>query len=383
MTIILFDTPQSRQSFYPFTHTRSVCEIRHGICTIKQKWELKTGLRVAALTENYLQPTIQSDDVYLYIDATIKATDEFVASVIALNTGASITQLGKPIAFLSTSILPYPVVLDASYELQEMANVSAIQYPWQLFQINEQEIRNDFNLVTKGTFSQPVHPSNVVFGKENIFIEEGAVVRACFINAEEGPVYIGKNALVMEGTAIRGPVSVGDNAVIKMGAKLYAGTTIGPRCTAGGEIKNSILMGYSNKAHDGYLGDSVIGEWCNLGAGTTNSNVKNTAGTVKMWRNAANDFVPTGIKAGLLMGDYSRTAINTSFNTGTVVGVCCNVFVNGFPPKHIPSFTWGHEKYNVEKAIADIGRWMKMKSKDMGEMEIEIIFHLHSTIQDA
>ena len=378
MTIILFDTPQSRKSFYPFTLTRAVCNIRYGILTIKEKWEHQTGLPVAALTEDYLQQPVDNHDVYLYIDATINPTKELVDSVMALAIDSSITYNGQPIAIKSKTLLPYPVVVEKKFEQIPVSTIDAIEFSWQLFQTNEQAIRSDFKLVTKDRACQPIDNSNVVFGKENIFIEQGATVRACIINAEEGPVYIGKNALVMEGTMIRGPVAICNNAVVKMGSKLYAGTTIGPYCTAGGEIKNSILIGYSNKAHDGYLGDSVIGEWCNLGAGTSNSNIKNTAGTVKMWSGAENNYVEVGTKAGLFMGDYSRTAINTSFNTGTVVGTCCNIFTNGFPPKHIPSFSWGNEKYDIEKAVADLSRWMKLKGKELSESEEKTIKHLYS-----
>ncbi len=377
MTIILFDTPQTRASLYPFTPTRPVCDIRHGILTIREKWEKITGLPVFALTENYLQQPIPEDDNYLYIDATAIPSPAFVAVVMKMQENTLLEFEGHPVAIKTKQSFAFPVIANTDFKTIQLDDLDMLRFPWQLFQTNETAIKADFFLLTNYKTSQPIDASNVVFGTENVFIEEGALVRACIINAEEGPVYIGKNALVMEGTTIRGPVTIGENAVVKMGAKLYAGTSIGPKCTAGGEIKNSILMGNSNKAHDGYLGDSIIGEWCNLGAGTTNSNVKNTAGIVKMWSNESVSFTGVGIKAGLLMGDYSRAAINTSFNTGTVVGVCCNVFSTGFPPKHIPSFTWGNEKYELEKAIADIGRWMKMKGKELGEKEKEMIQYIN------
>ncbi|MEO7310548.1 MAG: putative sugar nucleotidyl transferase [Chitinophagaceae bacterium] len=373
MTIILFDTPKSRQSLYPFTSTRPVCDLRHGICTIREKWERLTGFPVYAFTESHLQEWADDGHTWMFVDATVIPTPEWVTSVLTLEPNSAFVHAGEVIALNTKYYLSYPVVLDPSVKRMELPAVNTLQFPWQLFQTNETAIRSDYELITKGRKSQPIDPSNVCFGIESIFIEPGAVVRACIINAEEGPVYIGEDALVMEGTTIRGPVSIGENSVIKMGAKLYAGTTIGPKCTAGGEIKNSILMGYCNKAHDGYLGDSVIGEWCNLGAGTSNSNVKNTAGTVKMWSNTEQALVPVGVKAGLLMGDYSRAAINTSFNTGTVVGACCNVIATGFPPKHIPSFTWGIEPYDIEKALADIRRWMKMKGMQMNENGERII----------
>ena len=377
MTIILFDTPQSRKALYPFTPTRPVCDIRHGILTIREKWQLLTGLPVFSLTDSYLLQPIMEDESYLYIDATVIPTPAFIVAVQKLRIESLMEFEGNPVVIKSKQSFTYPIITDTGFKIIELKDLGMIRFPWQLFQTNETAIKADFYLLTNNKTSEPIDPTNVVFGKENVFIETGVTVRACIINADDGPVYIGKNALVMEGTTIRGPVSIGENAVVKMGAKLYAGTSIGPKCTAGGEIKNSILMGHSNKAHDGYLGDSVIGEWCNLGAGTTNSNIKNTAGIVKMWNNELENFTGVGIKAGLLMGDYSRTAINTSFNTGTVVGTCCNIFTTGFPPKHIPSFTWGNDKYDLEKAIADIGRWKKFKGVELGEKEIEMIAYLY------
>ena len=196
----------------------------------------------------------------------------------------------------------------------------------------------------------------------------------CTINASTGPVYIGKNAEVMEGCMIRGPFAMGEGACLKMGTKVYGATTLGPRCIVGGEIKNSVLFGYSNKAHDGYLGDSVIGEWCNLGAGTTNSNLKNTASEVKIW--TPNGEMKAGNKCGVMMGDYSRTAVNTSINTGTVIGVCCNVFGAGLTPKYIPSFCWGSEgvkRYDIEKIFPDIEGWKKLKGQTMNDNEKSIL----------
>ena len=244
--------------------------------------------------------------------------------------------------------------------------------------LNDWALKKDFELLTNGRQSQKLSSTNQAISPENIFVEEGAEVECAVINASTGPVYIGKNATRMEGCVIRGPFAMCEGATLKMGAKVYGATTIGPYCSAGGEIKNIVMIGYSNKAHDGYLGDSVIGEWCNLGAGTTNSNVKNTAGEVKMWDNAAKEFMPVGIKAGLIMGDYSRSAINTAFNTGTVVGVCCNIFTEGFPPKLVHNFTWGNEKYNFEKAIKDIDNWKKLKHQSITDKEKNILQQLYN-----
>ncbi len=236
---------------------------------------------------------------------------------------------------------------------------------------NETEIKNDFHLITEGRTSEAISKTNKIIGS-TIFIEPGASVEHCYLNASLGPIYIGADAQIMEGSMIRGPFALGRKGTVKMGTKIYGATSAGPHCTLGGEIKNAIFFGYSNKAHDGYLGDSVIGEWCNLGAGSSNSNIKNTAGTIKLWNPLISSFIDGGSKCGILMGDYSRSAINTSFNTGTVVGVCCNVFGNGTTPTYLPSFGWGLNKvsYEFEKAIEHIRRWKNMKGMDIEGDEI-------------
>lgn len=244
---------------------------------------------------------------------------------------------------------------------------------------NSWAITQDFFLLTKGRISAPVSGTNKIMNPEGIFIEEGVVVENCSLNATEGPIYIGKNAVVMEGSLLRGPLAICEYAVIKMGTRLYGATTIGPYCTAGGEIRNSILTGYSNKAHDGYLGDSIIGEWCNLGAGTSNSNIKNTGGRIILKLGAVE--IDAGIKFGLLMGDHSKAAINTSFNTGTVTGVCCNIFCEGLTPKFIPSFSWGKNdaiRYELPKAFTDINNWKKLKGKQITEEEKKILTDIYN-----
>lgn len=383
MTIVLFDTPETRQSLYPLSLTRPICDVRLGIFTLREKWENITGLNVAAMTENYLGEDISGDE-FLFIRSNILPTKELVDALMNLKANEGFKKDGKPIAFTTKLEFTYPIdetKLSAAISFSSFQHsLSNIQYPWFIFQNNEAAIRADFEWIDKNSISKSVHSSNQVFGSQ-LFVEENVEMKACIINTETGPVYIGKNAVVMEGTIIRGPVAIGETAIVKMGTKLYGGTTIGPYCTAGGEIKNSIMMGYSNKAHDGYLGDSVVGEWCNFGAGTSNSNVKNTAGEVKIWNNGEQKLSVVGLKAGLVMGDFSRTAINTSFNTGTTVGVCCNVFGNGYPLKHVPSFTWGDEKYEFEKAIVDIGRWKNFKEKKLEEKEKIILKYLYEKLK--
>ncbi len=244
---------------------------------------------------------------------------------------------------------------------------------------NEWALLEDFKLITAGRRSQPIPETVNVANAANIFIEEGAKLAHCIINAANGPVYIGKDAEVMEGSLLRGPIAICNNAVVKMGAKIYGATTIGPHSIVGGEIKNAVIFGYSNKAHDGYLGDSVIGEWCNLGAGTSNSNMKNNVSDVRVWNQQKKEMINTGVKkCGLIMGDYSRAAINTSFNTGTMVGVGANVFGTGDISKFVPSFTWGRDqRYEFGKLTNDIDKWMQLKGKRLDEKEktrLKLIF---------
>jgi UDP-N-acetylglucosamine diphosphorylase / glucose-1-phosphate thymidylyltransferase / UDP-N-acetylgalactosamine diphosphorylase / glucosamine-1-phosphate N-acetyltransferase / galactosamine-1-phosphate N-acetyltransferase len=254
-----------------------------------------------------------------------------------------------------------------------------IRYPWDIFLHNGAAIAEDFELVTAGRASQPIPSSVKAIDPGSIFIEEGARLQYCFLNASTGPIYIGRNAEIMEGSLIRGPFACCEGATVKMGAKIYGATTLGPYCTGGGEIKNSVFFGYSNKGHDGYLGDAVIGEWCNLGAGVSASNLKNNAGEIGVWHPASRKTIAAGQKCGLLMGDYSRAAINTAFHTGTMVGVCCNIFGEGLPPKYVPDFCWGQDgrtRYEWDKALRDIGNWKKLKNQTLTDQEILTLSHI-------
>lgn len=349
MNQLFLSDKEITHNLYPLTLTRSAADLRVGILTIREKWQALLGLPIATVEEQSALP-----ENAIILSANIIPSQAFVASL---------TEKG------GTSDNPR---WDA---------VKIIQYPWHIFMWNDWALRQDFDLLTRGRQSAPIPPTVQTLGAENIFIEPGARLSFCTINAEEGPVYIGRNAHIMEGVLIRGPLAVCENATIKMGAKIYGATTIGPGCIAGGEIKNAVMTGYSNKSHDGYLGDSVIGEWCNLGAGTSTSNMKNNVSEVKMWNEKTKDIIPTGVhKCGLIMGDYSRAAINTSFNTGTTVGICANVFGEGLPPKHIPSFTWGNmglSKYEFEKALDDISKWKQLKGSELTENEktrLKLIF---------
>ncbi|OQP60273.1 putative sugar nucleotidyl transferase [Niastella populi] len=333
---------------FPFAQTRHAAEIRIGILTIRQKWEALLQRPVTLLKSNEQAPA----DAIVFA-ANILPTAGFVKSIF----DASGEPTGEP----------------------DYSQVKILQYPWHIFQWNDWALREDFQLITKNRQSAAIPETVLTTNPGNIFIEPGAMLNHCVLNASTGPIYIGKNAEIMEGALIRGPFAMGEGALVKMGAKVYGATTVGPYSMIGGEVKNTVLLGYSNKAHDGYLGDSVIGEWCNLGAGTSNSNIKNTASDVSVWHFHSRDYMRVGLKCGLIMGDYSRAAINTSFNTGTVVGICANVFGEGIPPKFIPSFTWGNKGlslYEFEKALRDIGNWKKLKNQMLSEEEIKQLKHI-------
>lgn len=325
-----------RHHLYPFSQIRSVADIRIGILTIREKWQAllnKEIILVKAAEE------VPADDAILFA-ANIVPTRQFVESLGA----------------------------NPDYD-----TVKILQYPWHIFQWNAWALEEDFAIITNDRHTAVIPETVKAIHSGKIFIEPGAKLQHCMLNATDGPIYIGKNAEVMEGCYIRGPFALCEGAVLKMGTKVYGATTIGPYSVVGGEIKNSVIFGYSNKAHDGYLGDSVIGEWCNLGAGTSNSNLKNNASEVRVWSQPQKDYIRAGLKCGVLMGDYSRCAINTSFNTGTVVGICSNIVGEGFPAKHIPNFSWGNQalsQYEFDKAIVDIGNWKKLKNQDITDDEI-------------
>src|SRR5664279_2138885 len=312
---------------FPFSLTRSVADIRCGIITIREKWN------------DYLKHN------------------------------PSLSQIPIPAHILPRKELVESLLQNGSSALSEWPR--KINNCLDILRLNGEEIRFDFEQIRSARHSEPLSSTHKVVGTD-IYLEKGAVVEHCFLNATEGPIYIGRNALVMEGAMIRGPFALGEKGVVKMGSKIYGATSAGPHCVLGGEIKNSVILGYSNKAHDGYLGDSIIGEWCNLGAGTTNSNMKNSGGVVRYWNPLKKKFVEAGQKFGMLMGDYSRSAIQTGFNTGTVIGVSCHVFGTGPTPVYLPSFSWGYhqEPYAFEKAMQHIEKWKKFKGLTLYPDEI-------------
>lgn len=378
------------ENLHPFTYTRHIQDIRIGILTIREKWERYLKILSANKWEDHYLDNEQSikiekgigRDDYLLIHANVLPTAAVISKIKKLKNGEFLfsgTEGGVAYKFSNKEVLGLHKI-KVSYSVEYRGDLKAIHYPWQIFQLNDWALREDFSLITGKRRSKAISGTNKTVKPSQIFLEPGVKMEHCFLNAEDGPIYIGKNATIMEGASIRGPVAICEGAVIKMGTKIYGATTIGPFCTVGGEIKNSVLFAYSNKAHDGYLGDSVLGEWCNLGAGTTNSNVKNNAGEVKYWLDADKKEMAAGNKGGLLMGDYSKAAINTSFNTGTVVGVCCNVVSPGLTPKLIPNFSWGVDgitKYKLNKALVDIDNWKKMKGTSITGREKQVLTDIY------
>ncbi len=388
MKILLLDT-HNRRKLFPLTSTRAVAGLRYGMFTIRERWERLTGLASDILTEEYLQEQYgnPASGEYMLIDSAVLPNPYLVEKILSLKTGFALADEKGLIAgrHFFSEIPQYKDDFLQHFTNIENENVERIELPCHLFQLNGQAINDDFRLYTAGKTSRQNLPDVISNNPSQVFIEESATIENCSLNATTGPIYIGRNALVMEGCLIRGPFVLGDGAVLKMGSKIYGATTLGPYCVGGGEIKNSIMMGYCNKAHDGYLGDSIIGEWCNLGAGTSNSNLKNNMGEVKVYNYHFKDYIPSGNKCGIVVGDYTRTSINTSFNTGTVVGIGCNVFGDGLTPKFIPDFTWGTKglsRYEFEKALTDIKSWMKLKNVELNNAGIKMLKHIFDHYND-
>jgi UDP-N-acetylglucosamine diphosphorylase/glucosamine-1-phosphate N-acetyltransferase len=352
--IVLFDGP-TREDLLPLTFTRPVCELRIGIMTIREKWEHHYTGTVCVHTQDYLMPKFGTEipsDPCLYVDGSVLPTPTFIQTLYELKEGECITSAGQVIAFKGTEAQLKKGGLDGYTKTEVDAGlIVEINSPGDIFALNGLAIAQDIQAFLH--LDAELDDTNTVYGDE-LYTEEGAKISASIINTTTGPVYIGKNAEVMEGCIIRGPFVLGEGATLKMGTKIYGPTTIGPHCKVGGEVSNSVLQGYSNKGHDGFLGNSVIGEWCNLGADTNTSNLKNNYGSVKVWNYRQSKMVDTGkMFHGLIMGDHSKSSINTMFNTGTVVGVSANIFGGGFPPKFIPSFSWGTGR---DAETFDLGR---------------------------
>ncbi len=376
--IILFDG-QNRESLLPITYTRALADIRIGISTIKEKWEL-ISTDVSVLAFDYLakkyNPAIFSDN--LFVNGGLLPTDQVVQSIGKLKMGQALFHQGVLLAFRESEFKQQESLTEQVEFLEEPIMLTN---PWDIFSLNERALSMDFTRITKGRKSQPISSTNRVLYPENVFIEEGASVEFATINASDGPVYIGKDAEVMEGALIRGPLALCEHSTIKMGAKVYGATTIGPWSKVAGEIQNIVVIGYTNKGHDGYLGNAVLGEWCNIGADTNASNLKNNYEKIKVWNYRQESFLNTGLQfCGLIMGDHSKCGINTMFNTGTVVGVSANIFGSGFPRNFIPSFSWGgaggFSTYQIKKAINTAKIVYARRGKELSELDIDILEHI-------
>lgn len=381
MNYILFDGP-SRNKLLPFTYTRPVADIRVGILTIREKWEKHLGFTTSTVTEDYLTekfPMVELEE-NIMINASYLPNKELVASVKGLRENQAIFKEDDVIAFFAKE--DQEEIDFSDYKIIEFEyETLTIENTWDIFSKNDKAIQLDFDLLTEGRKSQPIPKSNNVINPENVFIEEGAKLEFTTINASTGPIYIGKDSEIMEGSLIRGPFSLGEEAVVKLGAKIYGATTIGPGSKVGGEVKNSVLFQNSNKGHEGYLGNSVIGEWCNLGADTNNSNLKNNYAEVRLWDYETEGFARTGLQfCGLMMGDHSKCGINTMFNTGTVVGVSANIFGAGFPRNFIASFSWGGKSgfttYLTKKAFEVAKVVMERKGEEFTDVDADILQHV-------
>ncbi len=356
MNLVFFDPAQS-SGLLPLTYTRPVAELRIGGLTISEKWNKRFSTEGSWLTKEYLQPIypfrFTTDNTF--INGAVLPNDALVSKIDQLESGHGLRDKNGTIAWRSgqwsSDLMPEEITW---HEFESSA--TRIHNSYDIFTLNAQEIQADFDLLTRSAISAPIPSWVQCNDPAKVFVADQAQLEHCTLNTAEGPIYIGSGAQIMEGAMLRGPLFIGDNAVIKMGAKIYGGTTIGPYCKAGGEISNSVMMGYSNKGHDGFLGNSVLGFWCNLGADTNTSNLKNNYDEVRLWDYASERFAHTGLQfCGLIMGDHSKCAINTAFNTGTVVGVSANVFGAGFPKNFIPSFSWGGAgsmtTYSLNKAV--------------------------------
>lgn len=386
MNVILIDDEKTWLNLLPLTYTRPVSEIRIGILTIREKWDKYLKTKASYGCTDYLRlkfPTVFKKNINNYfINSNIVPDAKLAAAIKKLKPKEGLIKDTSFIAFCTSDMEASAAEVINNCK-QYAGEVLSVNNVWDIFQKNGEALKGDFDLLTKGRKSQALSKSNTVIGKKNlIFIEKGAKIEASTFNTNAGPIYIGKEAEVMEGSLVRGPFSLGDESVLKLGAKVYGPTTIGPHSKVGGEVSNSVIFGYSNKAHDGFIGNTVIGEWCNLGADTNTSNLKNNYGSIKLFNYQSNGVKDTGLQfCGLIMGDHSKCGINTMFNTGTVAGVGANIFGGGFPPTHIPSFVWGgaegFDTYRLEKMFETTSRVYARRAFALDAVEkkiLEIIF---------
>jgi UDP-N-acetylglucosamine diphosphorylase/glucosamine-1-phosphate N-acetyltransferase len=388
MNVVLFDDPDTRIDLLPFTYTRPVASLRVGILTLAEKWEKVLNQPISFSTQDYLNKKFKlhlaSDN--LWINGSVCPDEELVKSILQLKSGDAVFYQSRIIAVRTPDDEVPEVITGTVHEYKK--SITVIDKVWKIFQENGAQIRSDFQLMTKGRKSVGITDKHTrTYNEENIFVEEGAKITAALLNAENGPIYIGKNAVVQEGALIRGPFAMSEGAHINMGAKIRGDVSVGPFSKIGGEVSTSVILANSNKSHDGFLGCSVIGEWCNMGADSNTSNMKNNYENVKVWNYGKQGFVDSGLMfCGLMMGDHSKCSINTMFNTGTVAGVNANIFGEGFPRTIIPSFSWGgaagYTTYQLNKAFDTAIKAMARRSVIFSEEDNAILQHVFNITAD-
>ncbi|MBE0640912.1 MAG: GlmU family protein [Bacteroidales bacterium] len=388
---LIFADDIHRVDLFPLALTRPVADIRLGILTIRQKWEKRLGMLSSTLSQDYLslKYPLRWEEDNLVINGAFIPDDALITACMDLSPDEALISEERIIVRRYGRTLPTDILLsgEGARLLQYDRPVEMLKFPWDIFSMNGSGIQQDFLLITSGRKGTPLPSGNLQTGRHPLFIEEGARVNASIFNTDDGPIYIGQNAEVMEGCMVRGPFVLCDHAVLKMGTKVYGPSTVGPYCKVGGEINNVVFLGYANKAHDGFMGNAVIGEWCNIGADTNNSNLKNTYDLVKMWSYRKEGFINTGLQfCGLIMGDHSKCGINTMFNTGTVVGVSCNVFGPGFQRNFIPCFSWGgvhgFQQYDLVKAMQVAASVFERRGMKFDEGDRTIFEHLHTNAME-
>lgn len=383
--IILVDDATVKTDLLPLTYTRPVADLRVGITTIKEKWERATGAECRYLTDDYLSekyPCFATGTDALFVNGNILPTEHLVSVILQLEPETELTCQGHRIAF-RTSVKSAGEEYAGLTSVEYPGEITEVKFLYDIFLLNDRAVKDDFDYLTAGKESAPLSDSNIVIGDPSlVFLEPGAVVEGAFINTKNGPVYVGRDAEIMEGSALRGPVALCEHSVVNMGSKIYGATTIGPWCKVGGELNNVVMLGYSNKAHDGFLGNAVIGEWCNIGAGCVASNLKNDYTEIKLWNYNARRFARTGLQfCGLMMGDHSKAGINTMFNTATVLGVGVNVYGSGFQRNFLASFSEGSRAGFTDVPMSkffDVARRvMARRGCELTETDCRIFEHIN------
>lgn len=386
--MVLFDDDK-RANLLPLVYTRPIAALRIGILTIAEKWEKYLGESASLETESYLEPLFNKGNQtdMLHINGRLLPDAQLVDKITEMKFGQALVD-AKGVLLAYKSVNNYASAKEAKLEpIGYAKDYGYINRPYDLFALNGREIENDFDLLTRGRTSADILGANQYLNENRIFAEKGASVLFSTLNATSGPIYLGADSEIMEGCNVRGGLALCDHASLKMGAKIYGPTTVGPHSKVGGEVNNSVILGFSNKGHDGFLGNSVIGEWCNLGADTNNSNLKNNYLEVKLWNYASKRFDKTGLQfCGLIMGDHAKCGINTMFNTGTVVGVGSNLFGSGFPRNFVPSFAWGgaagFETFQLNKVFEVAEKVYERRSMTFGAVEKQVIKDVFELTQE-